>query len=88
MLQWGYDTIAPQTNEEKIMVFTPYKNAPVNVISYKLERMINYMRWNHASEYQLQILRAEFEEIIAKIQQNIKLTDRQQTRLESLNTVM
>lgn len=70
------------------MVFTPTKNAPLNVISYKLERLINYMKWNHASESQLHNLRNEFERIIAKIQQNIELTDREQTRLESLNMVM
>lgn len=70
------------------MVFTPSKNAPVNVISYKLERLINYSRWNNASEGQLHNLRNEFNQIIAKIQQNIELTDREQARLESLNKVM
>lgn len=70
------------------MVFTPSKNAPINVIKYKLERLINHMKWNHASESQLHNLRNEFERIIAKIQQNIELTDREQTRLESLNMVM
>lgn len=70
------------------MVFTPSKNAPVNVIRYKLERLINSMQWNNTSDFHLDDLRNEFNQIIAKIQQNIELTDREQTRLESLNNVM
>lgn len=70
------------------MVFTPTKNAPVNVIKYKLERLINNMKWNNTSDFHLDDLRNEFEQIIAKIQQNIELTDREQKRLESLNMVM
>lgn len=70
------------------MVFTPAKNAPVNVIKYKLERLINHMKWNNTSDFHLDDLRNEFEQIIAKIQQNIELTDREQKRLESLNMVM
>lgn len=70
------------------MVFTPSKNAPVNVIKYKLERLINHMRLNSASDYHLRNLRNEFNEIIAKIQLNIELTPKEQTRLESLNNVM
>lgn len=70
------------------MVFTPTKFAPLNVFNYKLERLINYMRWNNASEYDLRVLREEFTQIRNKIEDKIGLTEREFSRVELLNKVM
>lgn len=70
------------------MVFTPSKLAPLNVFNYKLERLINYMRWNHTSEDVLHNLRIEFTQIRNKIEDKIELTEREFSRLELLNKVM
>lgn len=88
MLQRGYDTIAPQTNEEKIMVFTSTKLAPLNVFDYKLERLLNFMRRNDYSENHIQSIKREFKILRNKIYVNAVLTDNEQSRLEILNNVM
>lgn len=70
------------------MVFTPAKNAPLNVLDYKLERLLNFMRWNNSTETHIQCVKHEFKTIRDKIYLNAVLTDKEQERLESLNKVM
>ncbi|QOI66487.1 hypothetical protein [Erwinia phage FBB1] len=70
------------------MVFTPTKNAPLNVLDYKLGRLVNFMRWNNCTESHINSVKNEFKNIRDKMYMNFTLTSREQERLESLNNVM
>lgn len=70
------------------MVFTPIKNAPLNVFDYKVERLINSMKWTDVEASDLEMLRLEYNNIRCKLKSNFTMTNEEIRLLDLLNKVM
>lgn len=70
------------------MVFTPTKNAPLNVFDYKVERLLNFDRLNGATVEDLNYSKKIYAEIRSKLKFKHKLSDEDFCHLEILNKVM
>lgn len=67
------------------MVFTPTKNAPLNVFDYKVERLLNFDRLNGATVEDLNYSKKIYAEIRSKLKFKYKLSDEDFCHLEILN---
>ncbi len=70
------------------MVFTPTKNAPLNVFDYKLERLLNLDKSEGATPEDLDYSRKIYASIRNKLKFNSALTTEDICHLEILNKVM